>query len=134
MSDGIDNDSDPDLDAEDVDAEDVDADACDEAEAVTPPAEALSRLTGLLEGNLGFRRAAEKVRQFPQEPGVYLMKDASGLVIYVGKAKNLRSRAGVIFMLPPQPRCEPPTGFMRLRTSIAWCARAKSKPCSPKTG
>jgi len=28
----------------------------------------------------------------PQEPGVYLMKDASGAVIYVGKATNLRRR------------------------------------------
>src|SRR6516162_9676096 len=36
---------------------------------------------------------AEKVKQFPKEPGVYLMKDAQGRVIYVGKAKNLRNRA-----------------------------------------
>ncbi len=38
-----------------------------------------------------------KVRHFPQTPGVYLMKDARGRVIYVGKAKNLRSRAGSYF-------------------------------------
>ncbi|NQT41148.1 MAG: excinuclease ABC subunit UvrC [Planctomycetes bacterium] len=42
--------------------------------------------------------AAEKVRSFPQSPGVYLMKDAAGRVIYVGKAKNLRSRAGSYFL------------------------------------
>lgn len=42
--------------------------------------------------------AAEKVRAFPQSPGVYLMKDAAGRVIYVGKAKNLRSRAGSYFL------------------------------------
>lgn len=41
---------------------------------------------------------AEKVRTFPQSPGVYLMKDAEGNVIYVGKAKNLRSRAGSYFL------------------------------------
>jgi excinuclease ABC subunit C len=41
---------------------------------------------------------AEKVRSFPQTPGVYLMKDAKGAVIYVGKAKNLRSRAGSYFL------------------------------------
>ena len=41
---------------------------------------------------------AEKVRSFPQTPGVYLMKDAKGRVIYVGKAKNLRSRAGSYFL------------------------------------
>jgi excinuclease ABC subunit C len=41
--------------------------------------------------------AREKVRQFPTTPGVYLMKDARGRVIYVGKAVNLRSRAGSYF-------------------------------------
>ena len=39
----------------------------------------------------------EKVRTFPATPGVYLMKDAQGRVIYVGKAVNLRSRAGSYF-------------------------------------
>ena len=46
----------------------------------------------------GFRHAATKVREFPQTPGVYLMKDSAGRVIYVGKAKNLRSRAGSYFL------------------------------------
>ena len=45
-----------------------------------------------------FRRAANKVREFPQTPGVYLMKDSAGRVIYVGKATNLRSRAGSYFL------------------------------------
>ncbi len=39
----------------------------------------------------------DKVRGFPAAPGVYLMKDAAGRVIYVGKAKNLRARAGSYF-------------------------------------
>lgn len=46
----------------------------------------------------GIRRALARVREFPQTPGVYLMKDAAGRVIYVGKAKNLRSRAGSYFL------------------------------------
>lgn len=29
---------------------------------------------------------------YPEEPGVYLMKDASQAILYVGKAKNLRAR------------------------------------------
>lgn len=47
---------------------------------------------------LGFRRALGKVREFPRSPGVYLMKDVAGRVIYIGKAKNLRSRAGSYFL------------------------------------
>ena len=42
--------------------------------------------------------AAEKVRTFPRTPGIYLMKDNAGRVIYVGKAKNLRARAGSYFL------------------------------------
>jgi excinuclease ABC subunit C len=34
----------------------------------------------------------EKIRSLPTRPGVYLYKNADGEVIYVGKAKNLRSR------------------------------------------
>ncbi|MGD0368803.1 MAG: excinuclease ABC subunit UvrC, partial [Acidobacteriaceae bacterium] len=34
----------------------------------------------------------EKIRTLPPRPGVYLYKNADGEVIYVGKAKNLRSR------------------------------------------
>ena len=41
--------------------------------------------------------AAEKVRTFPTTPGCYVMKDDKGLVLYVGKAKNLRNRAGHYF-------------------------------------
>ena len=40
---------------------------------------------------------AEKVKQFPATPGVYLMKDEQGRVIYVGKAKHLRNRASHYF-------------------------------------
>ncbi len=35
--------------------------------------------------------------QFPTEPGCYLMKDAEAVVIYVGKAKNLRRRLASYF-------------------------------------
>ena len=38
-----------------------------------------------------------KIRSIPTDPGVYLYKNAEGEVIYVGKAKNLRSRVASYF-------------------------------------
>ena len=45
-----------------------------------------------------YKRTGLKVRNFPQSPGVYLFKDSAGRVIYIGKATNLRSRAGSYFL------------------------------------
>src|SRR5579859_1583598 len=39
----------------------------------------------------------EKIRTIPLRPGVYLYKNAEGEVIYVGKAKNLRTRVRSYF-------------------------------------
>jgi excinuclease ABC subunit C len=39
----------------------------------------------------------ERITGFPQTPGVYLMKSAVEKIIYVGKAKNLRSRVRSYF-------------------------------------
>lgn len=39
----------------------------------------------------------EKLKELPSSPGVYLHKDSTGKVIYVGKAKNLRSRVRSYF-------------------------------------
>ena len=33
-----------------------------------------------------------KLKDVPELPGVYIMSDGSGEIIYVGKAKNLRAR------------------------------------------
>lgn len=38
-----------------------------------------------------------KIRHFPKTPGVYLMKDSRGRILYVGKAKDLRSRVASYF-------------------------------------
>jgi excinuclease ABC subunit C len=40
---------------------------------------------------------AEQLRQLPASPGVYLMRDAEGKIIYVGKAANLQHRVRSYF-------------------------------------
>jgi excinuclease ABC subunit C len=44
--------------------------------------------------NAGLKK---KIADLPDKPGVYLMKDARGVVIYIGKAKSLRDRVGSYF-------------------------------------
>jgi excinuclease ABC subunit C len=41
-----------------------------------------------------------KPRNIPEQPGVYLFRDASGRVLYVGKAKSLRNRVSNYFQDP----------------------------------
>jgi len=50
----------------------------------------------------------EKLDRLPRSPGVYLFKDASGKVIYVGKAKSLKSRVRSYFLdsRAPNPKTE----------------------------
>ena len=45
-------------------------------------------------------KLAEQRKSLPKGPGVYVFRDAKGKVIYVGKAKNLRSRVGGHFTNP----------------------------------
>lgn len=56
-----------------------------------------------------------KAAQFPCQPGVYIMKDADGRVIYVGKANSLRTRVRSYF----QPANAHTPKVLRLRESIA---------------
>ncbi|MEW5771977.1 MAG: excinuclease ABC subunit UvrC [Thermodesulfobacteriota bacterium] len=55
-------------------------------------------------------------KEYPAAPGVYLMKDASGRILYVGKAKDLRRRLASYFR--GQGRLTPKTRLLvdRVRT------------------
>ena len=51
-----------------------------------------------------------KARRAPRSPGVYLMKDAAGGVVYVGKAKELKKRLASYFI--PRQRMAPKVAAM----------------------
>jgi len=51
-----------------------------------------------------------KAMRAPHTPGVYLMKDAAGLVVYVGKAKDLKKRLASYFV--PRQRMTPKVAAM----------------------
>ena len=42
--------------------------------------------------------ARDQAHALPQNPGIYMMKNADDKVIYVGKAKNLRKRVSSYFL------------------------------------
>src|SRR4030042_2007139 len=44
-----------------------------------------------------FKAIREKIKDFPNGPGLYFMKGPKDKVLYIGKAKNLRSRAASYF-------------------------------------
>ncbi|MFH0712239.1 MAG: UvrB/UvrC motif-containing protein [Candidatus Jorgensenbacteria bacterium] len=60
---------------------------------------------------------------FPETPGVYIMKDAQGRILYVGKAGNLKRRVSSYFMRPPAStrvkRGEPDSRIEKLVSKIA---------------
>src|ERR1043165_3310583 len=43
------------------------------------------------------QKLADKAKALPKSPGVYLMKDDKGRVIYIGKSASLRDRVGSYF-------------------------------------
>jgi excinuclease ABC subunit C len=57
------------------------------------------------------------VGSIPEEPGVYRFRDSSGRVIYVGKAKSLRSRLNSYFTGDLHPRTEQ---MVRTARSVDW--------------
>jgi excinuclease ABC subunit C len=47
---------------------------------------------------LNLEEIKASISDFPESPGVYIMKDETGQIIYVGKAKKLRARVRSYFL------------------------------------
>ena len=54
---------------------------------------------------MGMNRAV-LYKNLPEMPGVYIMKNATGGILYVGKAANLRRRVSSYFLRPHDSRIE----------------------------
>ncbi|MDR3745601.1 MAG: excinuclease ABC subunit UvrC [Acidobacteriaceae bacterium] len=68
----------------------------------------------------------EKIRTIPALPGCYLYKNAEGVVIYVGKAKNLRARVRSYFLESSQANAK--TGsLMREAVDIEYITVANER-------
>ena len=61
------------------------------------------------------KRLKISLKDFPKLPGVYFMRDKSGEILYIGKAKNLRERLSSYFRY----NSELPPRISRLITSVA---------------
>ena len=60
----------------------------------------------------------EKANMLPLKPGVYLMLDKTGAVIYVGKAKALKTASRAIFAASTCRRLPPWSTMWRTSTSL----------------
>lgn len=49
------------------------------------------------------QKIKEKLKTLTTKPGVYVMRDKSGEIIYIGKAKNLKNRVSQYFRSSPKP-------------------------------
>ena len=68
----------------------------------------------------------KKVAELPATPGVYLMKDAHGVVLYVGKAKSLRHRIASYFHATPSDTRAKVPGMMAQVADVE-CIEAESE-------
>jgi excinuclease ABC subunit C len=69
----------------------------------------------------------EKIRTLPTGPGCYLYKNAEGEIIYVGKAKNLRSRVRSYFLKANQLANRKTGSLMREAVDIEYITVANER-------
>jgi excinuclease ABC subunit C len=69
----------------------------------------------------------EKIRTLPTGPGCYLYKNAEGEIIYVGKAKNLRSRVRSYFLAANQINNRKTGSLMREAVDLEYITVANER-------
>jgi excinuclease ABC subunit C len=69
----------------------------------------------------------QKIRTLPTGPGCYLYKNAEGVVIYVGKAKNLRSRVRSYFLAATQANNAKTGSLMREAVDLEYITVANER-------
>ena len=69
----------------------------------------------------------QKIRTLPTGPGCYLYKNAEGTVIYVGKAKNLRSRVRSYFLAANQAANAKTGSLMREAVDVEYITVANER-------
>ena len=69
----------------------------------------------------------EKANDLPLLPGVYLMMDKTGKVIYVGKAKKLKNRVSQYFQDTASHNEKPEPWCRRWTTSTPFSSRRSSR-------
>lgn len=66
------------------------------------------------------RLGREFFRQLPEKPGVYLMRGVAEIVLYVGKAKNLRHQLGSYRVANPERMARRTLRLLNLVEQIGW--------------
>lgn len=62
-----------------------------------PPQRTAQRYNRCMSADPRIADLRERISHFPKTPGVYLMKDRDGRVLYIGKARDLRARVASYF-------------------------------------
>ena len=66
-------------------------------------------------------RLKARLREVPSEPGCYLLRDADDRILYIGKAKVLRSWGGIMDMTPDGSPIIDKTHIEGLFLDCGWC-------------
>ena len=72
----------------------------------------------------------ELLESVPAEPGVYRFLDASGAVLYVGKARNLRRRLSQYRLAGPGKRGRKPRKIVKAASALTWEVHASELEAS----